>query len=71
MKEKLKQFIKENYVKEKELFFGSMRKAVYYDYECAGSIDEFINDVEKLYRKKINTIKEDKKILEIVIQIYR
>ena len=44
MKEKLKQFIKENYVKEKELFFGSMRKAVYYDYECAGSIDEFIND---------------------------
>ena len=21
-----------------------MRKAVYYDYECAGSIDEFIND---------------------------
>ena len=44
MKEKLKQFIKENYVKEKELFFGSMRKAVYYDYECAGNIDEYIND---------------------------
>jgi len=31
-------------------------------------IGEFVNEVEKLYQKKINTIKEDKKILETVIK---
>lgn len=31
-------------------------------------IDEFFNEEEKYYKKKINRIKEDKKVLEIVIK---
>ena len=66
-----------------KLLFGSKKdykkKLIQSNKECCSTkfidikekkkdIDEFINDVEKLYRKKINTIKEDKKILEIVIK---
>ena len=31
-------------------------------------IGEFVNDIEKLYQKKVNAIKEDKKMLETVIK---
>ena len=45
MKEKLKQFIKENYVKEKELLFGAMRKAALFEcYDECIDIDDYINN---------------------------
>lgn len=42
MKEKLKQFIKDNFIEEKELSFGSMRKATYYECDYASGVDEYI-----------------------------
>ncbi len=44
MKEKLKLFIKENFIKEeKKLFLGNMRASVLEEAECL-SIDDYIND---------------------------